>query len=431
MKKVKAILIGAGLRGITYTDVFAENRDKFELVAVAEPIESRRNYIKEKHALSEDCCFKDFKPLFEKGKIADVAIIATMDRDHFAPAMEAIRLGYDILLEKPIAPTPEECEAITNLAEKMGTRVVVCHVLRFTPFFVALKEIIDSGKIGDVVSISQIECVGNEHQSHSFVRGNWGNEEKSSFMLLQKSCHDMDILQWLIGSECKQVQSFGSLTYFTESNAPDGAPEYCIDGCPEGGTCPYNAVKLYLESDSDWFRSACTKKVNPNDEDVKKAISTTQYGKCVFRCDNNVVDHQVVNLLFDGGVTVSFTMCAFNKGGRTIHIMGTKGEIEARLEDNKPIQIYTFEDRAFSEYDYNAMGGEGQSGGHNGGDEGIMEAFYNYIAYGKTGKNICTLKRSLENHYIAFAAEHSRRSGSIVNVEDYINNIKNKEEVSL
>lgn len=431
MKKLKAILIGAGLRGITYTDFIAENRDKFELVAVAEPADSRRNYIKHKHALSNGLCFTDYKPLLEKGKIADVAIIATMDRDHFEPVMEAIRLGYDILLEKPIAPTPRECEAITSLAEKMGSRILVCHVLRFTPFFVALKEIIDSGKIGEVVSISQIECVGNEHQSHSFVRGNWGNEKKSSFMLLQKSCHDMDILQWLIGTECRQVQSFGSLTYFTEKNAPNGAPDYCIEGCPVGETCPYNAVKLYLKSDSDWFRSASTKMVNPNDDDVKKAISSTQYGKCVFRCDNNVVDHQVVNLLFDGGVTVSFTMCAFNKGGRTIHIMGTKGEIEARLEDNKPIQIYTFADKAVSEYDYAAMGGEGQAGGHSGGDEGIMEAFYNYIANGEAGKNICTVERSLKNHYIAFAAEHSRRSGAVINVEDYMNSIKNEEDYSI
>lgn len=431
MKKVKAILIGAGLRGITYTDFIAENRDKFELVAVAEPLDSRRNYIKEKHALSDESCFTDYKPLFEKGKIADVAIIATMDREHFAPAMEAIRLGYDLLLEKPIAPTPEECKAITDYAEEKGTRIIVCHVLRFTPFFIALKNIIDSGKIGDVVSVSQIECVGNEHQSHSFVRGNWGNAEKSSFMLLQKSCHDMDILQWLIGKECRQVQSFGSLTYFKEKNAPAGAPDYCINGCPAGETCPYNAVKLYLESDSDWFRSACTKMVNPSDEDVKNAISSTQYGKCVFKCDNNVVDHQVVNLLFDDNVTVSFTMCAFNQGGRTIHIMGTKGEIEARLEDNKPIKIYTFEDKAVSEYDYTASKGEGQDGGHSGGDEGIMEAFYDYIANGKAGKNICTVSRSCKNHYIAFAAEESRLSGSVIKMDDYLNKILNKEEFSL
>ena len=431
MKKVKVILIGAGLRGITYTDFIAENRDKFELVAVAEPLDSRRNYIKEKHALPDESCFTDYKPLFEKGKIADVAIIATMDRDHFVPAMEAIRLGYDLLLEKPIAPTPEECKAITDYAEEKGTRIIVCHVLRFTPFFIALKDIIDSGKIGDVVSVSQIECVGNEHQSHSFVRGNWGNAEKSSFMLLQKSCHDMDILQWLIGKECRQVQSFGSLTYFKGKNAPAGAPDYCIDGCPAGETCPYNAVKLYLESNSDWFRSACTKQVNPSDEDVKNAISSTQYGKCVFKCDNNVVDHQVVNLLFDDDVTVSFTMCAFNQGGRTIHIMGTKGEIEARLEDNQPIKIYTFEDKAVSEYDYTASKGEGQGGGHSGGDEGIMETFYDYIASGKAGKNICTVSRSCKNHYIAFAAEESRLSGRVIKMDNYLNEILNKEEFSL
>lgn len=424
MKKLKAILIGAGLRGITYTDFIAQNRDKYELVAVAEPVESRRNYIKEEHGLTDEFCFEDYEPLLKKGKIADVAIIATMDRDHYTPAVEAIQLGYDLLLEKPIAPTAEECKRLTDLAVQKGTRVIVCHVLRFTPFFITLKDILDSGKIGDIVSVTHIECVGNEHQSHSFVRGNWGNTEKSSFMLLQKSCHDMDILQWLIGKECVQVQSFGGLSYFKKENAPAGSPDYCIEGCPEGDVCPYNAVSLYLKSGSDWFRSAATKKVQPTDEDAERAIRTTQYGRCVFKCDNDVVDHQVVNLLFEGNITVSFTMCAFNKGGRSIHIMGTKGEIEARLEDNKPIRVYTFADKSVTEFPYAAADTEG----HSGGDEGIMDAFYDYMAEGKTGKNICTIAQSCKNHYIAFAAEQSRLSGKVVSLPDFIKNLEKEED---
>ena len=244
-----------------------------------------------------------------------------MDRQHFEPTMTAIDLKYDILLEKPIAPTKEECLEITKAAKKNNVKIVICTVLRYTSLFITLKDIIDSGKIGKVISINHEECVGNIHQTHSFVRGNWGNSERSSFMLLQKSCHDIDILQWLIGKKCVSVQSYGSLSFFTRENAPEDAAEYCIEGCKYADTCPYNAVKLYLDDkENGWFITTCTKLQEPTDEDVKKAISETQYGKCVFKCDNDVVDHQVVNMLFEDDITVSFTMNPFGKGGRYIHI---------------------------------------------------------------------------------------------------------------
>ena len=240
LKKIKVVLIGAGNRGIIYTDIMAEMSDKFEVVAVAEPIASRREYIKEKHSISEDMCFDDWAPLFQKGKIADMAIIATMDRDHYNPSMKAIELGYDLLLEKPISDNPEECKNIAKAADEAGVKVVICTVLRYTPFFMRLKEIITDGELGDIISVDHKECVGNIHQSHSFVRGNWGNEERSSCMLLQKCCHDMDIIQWLIDKPLKRVQSYGTLSHFTKENAPAGSPDYCIDGCPEADTCFYN-----------------------------------------------------------------------------------------------------------------------------------------------------------------------------------------------
>jgi len=246
MKKLKVVLIGAGNRGTVYTDEMKKRNDKFEVVAVAEPIESRRNYIKKKHNIPDNLCFEDWKPLLALGKIADVAIISTMDRQHFKPAMEAIALRYDLLLEKPIAPTVEECKAITELAKKNNVKVVICTVLRYTPLFMKIKEILDNGRIGKVVAINHEECVGNVHQSHSFVRGNWGNSERSSCMLLQKSCHDLDLLQWLINKKCRSVQSFGTLSHFRRENAPQDTPEYCIEGCRLAESCPYNAVKLYL-----------------------------------------------------------------------------------------------------------------------------------------------------------------------------------------
>ena len=205
MKKLKVILIGAGGRGKAYTDIMHTMPEWFEVVAVAEPIDSRRNYIKELHQIPDERCFTDWRPLLALGKIADIAVIATMDRDHYAPAMEAIRLKYHLLLEKPVTPEPKECVQIAELAEQNQVKVIICTVLRYTDIFIQLKDMIDSGRIGKVMSINHEECVGNVHQSHSFVRGNWGNAGRSSTMLLQKSCHDIDILQWLIGKKCKKV----------------------------------------------------------------------------------------------------------------------------------------------------------------------------------------------------------------------------------
>lgn len=423
MKKTfKAILIGAGLRGITYTDVMAKLGDKYEVIAVAEPIESRRNYIKQKHNIDDKLCFEDYNDLLALGKIADLAIICTMDQDHFEPAMKAISLKYDLLLEKPVSNNPKECLQIATYAEKMGVKVLVCHVLRYSDMFVTIKKMILDGTIGGIVSINHEECVGNVHQSHSFVRGNWGNSKRSSCMLLQKSCHDMDILQWLIGKKCKKVQSFGSLTYFRKENAPKGSPEYCIEGCKEEN-CPYNAVKLYLDDkENDWFRSAATRKTNPTDEMVEEALRNTQYGKCVYKCDNDVVDHQTVNLLFEDGVTAVFSMNAFNKGGRFIHIMGTKGELHAAIDGETPITVYDFDTKTTKEYD--VITSDGINGDHGGGDYGIVTTLYDYLNDSDDGISASGITTSVENHLIVFAAEKSRETNSVVDMDDFINTLK-------
>ena len=421
-KTLKVIVIGGGLRGITYTDAMKELGDKYEVVAVAEPIDSRREYIKQKHNIDDKLCFKDYKDLLALGKIADLAIISTMDQDHYEPAMKAISLKYDLLLEKPVSNNPKECLEISKYAEEMDVKVLVCHVLRYSDMFVTIKKMIVDGVIGDIVSINHEECVGNVHQSHSFVRGNWGNSTRSSCMLLQKSCHDMDILQWLIGKKCLKVQSFGSLTYFKKENAPKGSPEYCIDGCPDK-KCPYNAVKLYLDDkDNYWFRSAATRKTNPTDEMVEEALRNTQYGKCVYKCDNDVVDHQTVNLLFEDGVTATFSMNAFNKGGRFIHIMGTKGELHAAIDGETPITVYDFETKTTKEYD--VITSDGINGEHGGGDGGIIRTLYDYINGTDDGFSASGIVTSVENHLIVFAAEKSRATNTVVDLNEYIKELK-------
>lgn len=424
-QKIKVVLIGAGNRGTTYTDLMAQLPEKYEVVAVAEPIENRREYIRQKHQIPEEFCFESWNDLFAKGKVADAAIISTQDKDHFEPAAKAISLGYHLLLEKPVSPTPEECWEICRLAEEKDVKVVVCHVLRYAPLFEIVKKIIDEGKIGKIISINHEECVGNIHQSHSYVRGNWGNEGRSSNMLLAKSCHDLDLLQWLIGKKCKKIQSFGALTHFRIENAPEGSPEFCIEGCPVGDKCPYNAVKLYLEDKENlWFRTTSTRDNNPTDEKVEKAIRTTQYGKCVYRCDNDVVDHQVVTMLFEDDITVTFSMNAFNRGGRYLHIMGTKGELHAALDNDTPIRIYDFETAKTTEID--VIAGDGVLNGHGGGDEGIVDSLYEYLMDNYKGSSISDIRTSVNNHLLVFAAEKARKEECVVDFEAFLKTLEKR-----
>jgi len=429
MKKLTAIIIGAGGRGMGYSTQM-KNTDLFDVVAVAEPIDARRNVVKELHNIPDDKCFTDWKPLLELGKIADIAVICTMDRDHYAPAMKAIEQGYDLLLEKPIAPTPEQCRDITFAAEQKGVKVVICTVLRYTSIFMTLKEAIDSGKLGKIMAINHEEGVGNIHQSHSFVRGNWGNSERSSNMLLQKSCHDIDILQWLLGKKCKSIQSYGMRSYFREENAPADAPLRCIDGCPHGEECPYNAIRLYYDNKNhSWFRNSCAGSANPSDEEIMEALKTNNYGKCVYKLDNDVVDHQTVNMHFEDDVLVTFSMNAFNAGGRFIHIMGTKGEIRAAMDGQTPIEfnaISNIPGEPVQKEVIDLVADNNLNSGHGGGDEGIIRALHSYLCGEYNGKSIPTITESYYNHLITFAAEESRASGKVVDVADYIRTIETK-----
>ena len=424
-KQFKVIVIGAGGRGTGYTNIMSSTPDMFKVVGVAEPIDDRREYIKEKHGIAEENCFDTWEKILAVPKFADVAIISTMDRMHTEPAIKAMELGYDLLLEKPAAPTPEECALINQKAKELGRKVVVCHVLRYTPFFKTLKKLINDGVIGDVVNIEHIECVGNTHQSHSFVRGNWGNEERSSFMLLQKCCHDLDILQWLLDKDCKKIQSFGSLVHFRRENAPEGSPERCIDGCPVAETCFYNAMKLYYDAKGNsWFRGAATLKPRGKDTDgeVLKALHNTQYGKCVYKCDNNVVDHQTVNMEFEDGITVSMTMSAFAQGGRRLRVMGTKGDLicDMSLPADKAFELYDFATgkRECLDIDYSNVG-DSIVAGHGGGDQGIIADLYKYLNGEIDASEVSEIAISAKNHMMAFAAEDSRKNYTVVDLDSY------------
>ena len=420
-EKKKLILIGGGNRGNSYTKIGKE-LEKFELVAIAEPLKQRREYIAKLHGIPEEMCFESWEPLLALGKIADAAIVSTMDRDHFAPAMAAIEVGYNLLLEKPVAPTLEECRAIEKAATEKGVYVLVCHVLRYNKFFRALKKLIDDGRIGKIINIEHTECVGDMHYSHSFVRGKWHNAEESAFMLLAKSCHDIDIIQWLIGKECKRAQSFGALTYFKRENAPEGSTDRCYDGCPYIDTCPYSAKTIYVERKDlgNWLRSSVTRcHEMTDDETVIEALANTQYGKCVFKCDNNnVVDHQTVNMEFEDDVTATFTMSAFNLGGRRIRIMGTKGTLEANAWDNE-ITLENLITQKKEKISVNDMVlGDSILSGHGGGDSGIMSSLYDLLCTEVSYDELSNISISVKNHTTVFAAEKSRLEGRVVELSE-------------
>lgn len=415
MKPITVAIAGCGSRGQdTYARCQERFPDRMKIVAAADIRPEKLQQMRDIYGLTPEQCYASAEEMLSRGRLADVMFICTPDRLHYTEAMAALKLDYHLLLEKPIAPTEKECQDIEALAIARKRQVVVCHVLRYTVFYQKLKELIDAGTVGEVVSIQAIEQVCYWHQAHSFVRGNWRNAELSTPMILQKCCHDMDILLWLAGRHCQKVSSFGSLRHFTPANAPQGAPARCTDGCPAADTCPYNAPRFYLgkitSGDTGWPVNVLVPE--PTRESVEKALETGPYGRCVYHCDNNVVDHQVVNLELEGGLTVNFTMCAFTAhGGRTLRIMGTSGEILGDMKANTlrvmPFgQAETLIDVASLTNDFS---------GHGGGDARMVDDFLTLVSGGQADSVALTsISRSVESHLVALAAERSRLAGGQV-----------------
>ena len=334
---MKFVLIGAGQRGMIYAKYACEMGH--EIAAVAETDEVKRRIAGDTFGIPAEYRFSDGETLLAQPKLGDAAIIATMDRDHFREAIPAMEKGYHLLLEKPISPDPEETLKIEETAVRTGRHVTVCHVLRYSPFFRALKKAVTDGKIGRVITIQHNENIGNFHIAHSFVRGNWRRSDLASPLVMQKSCHDMDLLVWLAGSGCESIASFGDLTYFKAENAPEGAAERCCD-CPLKDSCRFSAYRCYLPVAPNWPAAVLTE--DQSEEGLREAIRTGPYGRCVYHCDNNVCDHQVSILRFTNGVTATFNLSGFtNRMMRTIKIMGEDGEIRAN-EDENVIEITRF-----------------------------------------------------------------------------------------
>ena len=411
-KIVRIAIAGVGSRGKNaYGLELLNMKDRAKVVAVADIDPERLALAGDAHGVPDEMRFPSAEAMLAMPRLADAMLVCTQDRQHVPHAVAALKKGYDVMMEKPISPKLEDLQEITKVARENGRRVVVCHVLRYTPFFQTIKKTIDSGVLGEIVSIQALENVRYWHQAHSFVRGNWRREEDTSPMILAKCCHDLDYLVWLCGKKCERVSSYGSLMYFKESNAPEGAALRCTQGCKAKESCPYDAEKIYLTNKDtgilcgnvEWPIDVLAE--NPTEEKIRHAIETGPYGRCVFHCDNDVVDHQIVNMQMEGGASLSLTMSAFTSiGGRTIKVMGTLGDLWGDMHENRiRIGVFGKEPQVID------LGKEEKDfAGHGGGDRLLMEQFVDLMQGKKPDGTITTLETSVESHLVALAAEKSR-----------------------
>ena len=417
-------ICGCGSRGLeAYASYQKSHPDKMKIVAGADCRPGRLALLREWYGVPEEMCFPSDEALLEQPRLADVMLIATQDRQHVPAALKALEKGYHVLLEKPISPDLGECLRLQRKARETGRTVVVCHVLRYTPFYAAIKALLDRGELGRLETIDTVEHVAYWHQAHSFVRGNWRRTEETSPMILAKSCHDMDILRWLAGDRCLKVQSFGSLDHFRRENAPEGSAERCLDGCACKDGCLYDAEKIYITGRHCGIRNGKTGWPNnvvaggpPTEESLREALRTGPYGRCVYRCDNDVVDHQTVNLAFANQVYATFTMTAFTDTcRRTIKLTGTLGELDGDLETN------TLRLRRFGQPEQviDLASEKSEFAGHGGGDAGLAAQFCDLIASGGSGA-LTGIDASVESHVMALAAEASRlRGGETVDLAEF------------
>jgi predicted dehydrogenase len=413
MPPVTLIINGAGSRGTGYAEYARQHPDQVRIVGVAEPRDFYRQQLVDQHHIPPANVFRDWREVAEQPRLADGAIISTPDQEHVGPAVALAKRGYHLLLEKPMAPTLAECRQVIAAVRASGVMLAVCHVMRYTAYTQKVKEIVTAGRLGEVISLQHLEAVGWWHQAHSFVRGNWRNEAGSSFMLLAKSCHDLDWISYIMDRRCTQVSSFGNLKHFRKEAQPPGAADRCLE-CRVEPTCPYSAPRIYLErvkqGETGWPVDVLTPDVTL--AGVTAALRTGPYGRCVYACDNDVVDHQIVNMQFADGATANFTMTAFNRARpRETHIFGTHGEMYG---DGHVIRLFDFLTGQTETLD-TRIGGAGQ-GGHGGGDEGLMRQFIAALSGNDPQPILSGPDATLESHTIVFAAEQARREGRVVDL---------------
>ena len=415
---VTAITLGAGGRGNVYGNYGLQFPKELNIIGVAEPIAIRNKRYAEKHTIVDKNRFDTWEHVFDRPKFADAVIISTPDDLHYGPCMKALEMGYDVLLEKPIAPTEKECLDILNLANKTGRIVAVCHVLRYAPYFIKLREMIQSGSIGKLISIQHLEPIEHIHMSHSYVRGNWHNSKETTPIILAKSCHDLDILRWIIDKPCKNIAAFGSLKWFKKENAPDGSTNRCTDGCAVEKTCPYSALKIYNKPDGWSSVFDFPDDISKHEEYLLKQLKTTNYGRCVYRMENDQPDHYVTSMEFEDEITANFSMEAFTSyHGRRTRIMGSHGDIAGDMTAFTHTDFLTGKITKWDisiEEDKNSGY---QGSGHGGGDWGLVTDFINAVKKQDASLLTSTIDASVESHIMGFMAEKSRETKQTIPIQ--------------
>lgn len=454
-KPIEAVLVGAGQRGSEVYGSFAlQHPEALRFVAVAEPLSERRQAFGRRHKIPADRQFSTWEELFSGSKVGAAAFICTQDQMHVQPALAAMQAGYEILLEKPMAVSEADCRLLVNTSQQTGRQLHVAHVLRYTSHFRKMRELLQSGILGELTHISHAENVSWWHMAHSYVRGNWRNSATSAPMILAKCCHDLDILLWLTGERCTSLSSHGGLKHFRTENAPPGAPERCLNGCPAADTCPFYAPFIYQELAPLWrsvrdtshgfwapallsaflrrpalFRSlgrlipalrqltdyqgwpVSTLAMEPTPENIQLALETGPFGRCVYACDNDVVDHQVVTMSMSSGLIVNLTMHGFSHlESRTTRIQGSLGELQGFLGHGGGwITVKLHRSDRLLRYQDRFNPGEG----HAGGDNGLIAAFVKSVREGE-GQAETLARDALASHLLAFNAERARREQIVV-----------------
>jgi predicted dehydrogenase len=416
IQKITVAVVGAGHRGTGYAGYLLRHPDEGQVVAVCEPREDRRQEFARLHSLPPERCFSDWQDLAALPKLADAVFICTVEDKHRDAAIAFADKKYHILLEKPMAPTAQACREIVEASQRNGVVLAVCHVLQYVEYIRRMKAMLDSGLVGRIQHIAATELVGPWHFTHSFVRGNFRNEAQASSFLLAKCCHDMDLLAWFVPSPCARVSSFGRLSHFKRECQPVGAADRCTR-CPAHieSACPYSAVKIYLRDRLDrlkqWPVSMVTSDATP--EGVARALEDGPYGRCVYACDNDVADHQVVNLEFENGTTAGFITTAFAVGSRDYFVMGDRGTL--RLNDDG---LHHYDFLSGKRVSLPLYTGDASTSltGHGGGDDGLIREFLTALRTGDKAYVTTGPEASLASHLIVFAAEKARKSGMVERV---------------
>ena len=415
-RPITAITCGAGNRGNVYGNYASNFPEQIKIIGVAEPIPVRNERYTKKHNIPEENRFKTWEDVFTRPKFADAIIITMPDHLHYLPCMKAMEMGYDVLLEKPMAQTAQECRDILEMTRETGRIVAVCHVLRYSPYFIKMKKLIQEGAIGELISIQHIEPIEHIHMSHSYVRGNWHNSKQTTPIILAKSCHDLDILRWMIGKNSQSIVAMGDVKWFRKENAPSGSTDRCMNGCAVESNCPYSALKIYTRNRNWTYVFDLPDDKEKQDAAIMEYLRTTNYGRCVYRMENDQPDHYVTSILFDDNITVNFSMEAFTSyGGRRTRVMGSMGDMvgdmeELILTDFRTDQNTKLVPKAEDVENY-------KNTGHGGGDWFLMRDFVTSVANQDPKYLTSTIDQSIESHLMGFAAEESRRKGQVVRIK--------------